>query len=355
MYNKLFVKQILLIISIFSLTITSVYARTIRWSLKNELWNYVNYICYETPMTWWYHTCILKYLDHKNSFNSVNSWWSNWWSNWWNTNWVTNLPTSVTSSSTISYGTCITWWIRYYKSNNCNSNSVIFTCTNWQLYIWTQSSPAPSNPIDWEILYNTQSECLNNQWWSYWNFNISETIWVIDLTNKNTASTTISWIKQENTKVCAEVLINPARPITFNTWYCDDTNHYINRTITSEWQYNWTWWNVNYAPSFYINSPIRSTSWLKVAIYIMDKSTWYKVTWTINVIWELSPFWENNWSTNSYWTCTVWWMKYYKIWNNCRQANFYCINWQLTRWTQASPAPAQPSPWVTFYENSSCN
>lgn len=271
----------------------------------------------------------------------------------------TILPQPISPSSTVTYWSCTNWWVRYYKSNNCSSNSVRFTCTNWQLTIWTQFSPAPANPIAWETLYNTQSECLNNQWWwNAWNFSISATRWVINLSSQNTASTTISNIKQENTKVCAEVLISP----TWNTnlWYCNDVNHYVNRTPTSEWQYNWNGWNVNYTPSFYLNSSNWKIPWLKVAVYIMDKSTWEKVTWTVNVIWELNSWWWSSWWWSSwwsnYWTCTTWWMKYYRnTWWSCISANFYCTDWKLIRWSQFSPAPTQPTYWTTIYDNSSCN
>lgn len=91
--NKKFFRVGIFTVWIFILTLSSTYAAIIRWSLQNKVWNYVNYICYDTPMTWWYHTCILKYLDHQNSFNTVstgivnNTWNQQWNFNSWEYNW----------------------------------------------------------------------------------------------------------------------------------------------------------------------------------------------------------------------------------------------------------------------------
>ncbi len=279
-----------------------------------------------------------------------------------NTN-QTNINNQTTNNSGIiqTYWSCSAWWIRYYKSNNCSENSVRFNCSNWQLTIWTQFSPAPANPIIWESLYNTVQDCnswtnsiLNNWnltstiWLNSSNLSISVTRWVINLTNKNTVSTVISGIKQENTKVCAEVVQNPINPNTVNTWYCNNTNNYLSRNPTSEWKYNWNWWNVDYAPSFYLNSNIWSTSWLKVTIYVMDKNTWEKVSWTVNVIWELVA---NNWLYTYWGSCDFTWTKYfYYTQNSCNSSKSITCNWWIleTWWTWFS-WQVQPYFWERLY------
>ncbi len=187
------IKLLILIFSVFTLTLSSVYAATIKWSLQNKAWNFVSYICYETPMTWGYFTCIMKNLVHNDSFWVINNTWAiqnlnnnsntsiwTWPFYWWNL--VINAKCWSAAGQTFSnipyYNLCelgtptqimINWW---YKWSCIWNKWETVSCSAWMSNgVWSNSDWVcwEANWKTYDIPPSTDKLCSSwNPEWLVW-------------------------------------------------------------------------------------------------------------------------------------------------------------------------------------------
>lgn len=164
-----YIKSILLILSVFILTLSSVYAATIKWSLQNKAWNFVNYICYSTPMTWGYYTCIMKNLVHSDSFWVVNTWTTDNSQNNQNTNNNTNIN---------NWNWSFYWW-NLVVNAKCGS-AAWQTFSNTPYYnlceLWTPTQVTANWSYKWSCIWDKWEAISCSAWMSNWVWSNSD--WV---------------------------------------------------------------------------------------------------------------------------------------------------------------------------------